>query len=115
LLRTSRSARIVNVSSGLGSLTHYGDPMWEFAQVKIFGYNASKAALNTLTVQPAAELKDAGVKVNAADPGFTATDLNGHRGHQTIPQSAEAAVRLAPLPDDGPTGGFFSAKGREPW
>jgi NAD(P)-dependent dehydrogenase (short-subunit alcohol dehydrogenase family) len=115
LLRKSISARIVNVSSGLGSLTHNSDPDWEFARVKIFGYNASKAALNMLTVQLAAELKDIGAKVNAADPGFTATDLNDHRGYQPVQQGAAAAVRLALLPDDGPTGGFFSANGPEPW
>lgn len=115
LLRKSDSARIVNVSSGLGSLAHNNDPTWEFAQVKFLGYNASKAALNMLTVQLAAELADTTIKVNSADPGFTATDLNNHRGHQTIPQGAAAAVRLALLPDDGPTGGFFSASQREPW
>ena len=115
LLRKSRAARIVNVSSGLGSLTLSGDPDWEFASVKHIGYSASKAALNMLTVQLAAELKGLGAKVNAADPGFTATDLNGHRGRQTVPQGAAAAVRLALLPDDGPTGGFFSAEGRQPW
>ena len=115
LLRKSRSARIVNVSSGLGSLTYNSDPAWPYAAVKLAGYNASKAALNMLTIQLAAELKDAGFKVNAADPGYTATDLNGHRGHQTIPEGAEAAVRLALLPDDGPTGGFFNAAGPQPW
>lgn len=115
LLRKSASARIVNVSSGLGSLTLNSDPSWEFAQVKLLGYNASKAALNMLTVQLAAELKDAGIKVNSADPGFTATDLNGHRGHQSVPEGAAAAIRLALLPDDGSTGGFFSASQPEPW
>ena len=115
LLRKSQSARIVNLSSGLGSLTHNSDPSWEFAQAKFLGYNASKAALNMLTVQLAAELKDAGIKVNSADPGFTATDLNSHRGYQTIPEGAAAAIRLALLADDGPTGGFFSAKRAEPW
>jgi len=68
-----------------------------------------------LTVQLAAELRDTGIKVNSADPGFTATDLNAHRGLQTIPEGAAAAVRLALLPDDGPTGGFFSASHPEPW
>lgn len=57
----------------------------------------------------AAELKDSGIKVNSADPGYAATDLNGRRGHQTIPEGSAAAVRLAVLPDDGPTGGFFNA------
>ena len=115
LLRKSASARIVNVSSGLGSLTHNSDPDWQFAAVKVLGYNGSKAALNMLTIQLAVELKDAGIKVNAADPGFTATDLNQHRGHQSVPEGADAAVRLALLPDDGPTGGFFSRDGQEPW
>jgi NAD(P)-dependent dehydrogenase (short-subunit alcohol dehydrogenase family) len=68
-----------------------------------------------LTVQLAAELREAGIKVNAADPGFTATDLNDHRGYQTIPEGAAAAVRLALLADEGPTGGFFSAARQEPW
>jgi len=115
LLRNSPSARIVNVSSGLGSLTHNGDPSWEFSQAKFLGYNGSKAALNMLTVQLAAELRDIGIKVNSADPGFTATDLNAYRGRQTIPEGAAAALRLALLPDDGPTGGFFSADYPEPW
>jgi len=68
-----------------------------------------------LTVVLAAELKDAGIKVNAADPGYTATDLNGRRGTQTIPEGAAAAVHLALLADDGPSGGFFSAAQIEPW
>jgi NAD(P)-dependent dehydrogenase (short-subunit alcohol dehydrogenase family) len=79
------------------------------------GYGASKAALNMLTVQLAAELKDSGIKVNSADTGYTATDLNGHRGRQTIPEGAAAAIRLALLPDDGPSGGFFSAGHPQPW
>jgi len=115
MLRKSRSARIVNVSSGLGSLAHNSNPTGQFATVKFLGYSASKAALNMLTVQLAAELRDNGIKVNSADPGFTATDLNDHRGHQTIPEGAAAAIRLALLPDDGPTGGFFSAAEQEPW
>jgi NAD(P)-dependent dehydrogenase (short-subunit alcohol dehydrogenase family) len=115
LLRKSASGRIVNVSSGLGSLTWNSDPGWEYAQVKLLGYNASKAAVNMLTVQLAAELANTPIKVNAADPGYTATDLNGHRGHQTVAEGAAAAIRLAMLPDDGPTGGFFSAAGPDPW
>ncbi|WP_375402121.1 SDR family oxidoreductase [uncultured Sphingomonas sp.] len=115
LLRRGRSPRIVNVSSSLGSIALNADPAWQYAAVKLTGYNASKAALNMLTVQLAATLSDVGIKVNAANPGYTATDLNGHAGHQTIEQGAEAAVRLALLPDDGPTGGFFSADGPEPW
>jgi NAD(P)-dependent dehydrogenase (short-subunit alcohol dehydrogenase family) len=115
MLRRAASARIVNVSSELGSLTLNSDPAWEFSHVRLLGYNASKAALNMLTVQLAAELQGLGIKVNSANPGFTATDLNGHRGHQTVEQGAEAAVRLALLAEAGPTGGFFSVTQREPW
>jgi NAD(P)-dependent dehydrogenase (short-subunit alcohol dehydrogenase family) len=115
LLRKSISARIVNVSSGLGSLAHNGDPTWQHANVKRMGYNGSKAALNMLTVQLAFELRDTGIKVNSADPGFTATDFNNYRGTQTVSEGAAAAIRLALLPDDGPTGGFFSAGKQEPW
>jgi hypothetical protein len=68
-----------------------------------------------LTVQLGAELQDTGIKVNWANLGFTATDLNGHRGRQTIPEGAAAAIRLALLPDEGPTGGFFSASNPQPW
>jgi len=114
-LRKSASARIVNVSSGLGSLARHSDPGWRFAQTRVLGYSASKAALNMLTIQLAAELKDSGIKVNSAEPGFTATDLNNHRGTQTVAEGAASAVRLATLPDDGPTGGAFSASGPEPW
>ncbi len=115
LLRKSRGARIVNVSSGLGSLTHNGNAQWEFADVKLLGYCASKAALNMLTVQLAHELRDSGIKVNSADPGYTATDLNGRRGYQSVAQGAIASIRLAVLEDDGPSGGFFSAAQAEPW
>jgi len=115
LLRKSSAGRIVNVSSGLGSLEYNGDLDWEFANVKYLGYSASKAALNMLTVQLAFELRETGIKVNSADPGFTATDLNQHRGHQTVEQGAAEAVRLALLPEDGPTGGFFCSAGRVPW
>jgi NAD(P)-dependent dehydrogenase (short-subunit alcohol dehydrogenase family) len=93
-LETSASGRIVNVSSGLGSLTQIGDSTSEFAVFIFIGYGASKAALNMLTVQ-AAELKDSGIKVNSAHPGCTATDLNGHRGRHTIPEGVTAAIRLA--------------------
>ncbi len=115
LLRKSSAGRIVNVSSGLGSIALNADPNSLFASYRLAGYNTSKTALNMLTVQLAAELADAGIKVNAADPGYTATDLNGHRGTQTVAEGAVAAVRLALLPDDGPSGGFFNAAGPQPW
>jgi NAD(P)-dependent dehydrogenase (short-subunit alcohol dehydrogenase family) len=115
LLRKAEAARIVNLSSGLGSITWNGDPEWEFAAVKLVGYNSSKAALNMLTVQLAFELRDTAIKVNAADPGFTATDLNGHRGTQTIEEGAAEAVRLALLPASGLTGGFTATGATNPW
>ena len=115
LLRQSPSARIVNVSSGLGSLTQNGDPRYPSADVKLIGYNASKAALNMLTVQLAYELRDTPIKVNSADPGYTATDLNGQRGNQTVPEGAAEAIRLALLPDDGPSGTYSDSKGVVPW
>jgi NAD(P)-dependent dehydrogenase (short-subunit alcohol dehydrogenase family) len=115
LLREAPSARIVNVSSGLGSLTLNADPGWEFAPYKLLGYCASKAAMNMLTVQLAYELRDTAIKVNSADPGYTATDLNGHSGRQTIAEGAAEPVRLALLPADGPTGGYSATTGPLPW
>lgn len=115
LVKQSASGRIVNMSSELGSLTHNGDPEWKFAQTKLLGYCASKAALNILTVQLAFELRDTNIKVNSANPGFTATALNGHRGEQTVEEGAIEPVRLALLGDDGPTSGFFEKDGEYPW
>ncbi len=115
LLRQSETGRIVNVSSGLGSLSQNADPDWDYVAVKPLAYNSSKAALNMMTVIFAAELKDMGIKVNAADPGYTATDLNQNQGHQTVEQGAIVAVRLATLPEAGPTGGFYDENGPVPW
>ena len=115
LLRKASSASIVNVSSGLGSLTKSGDPAWTHVAAKYLGYAASKAALNMLTVQLAYELRDTSVKVNSVDPGYTATDLNHHRGTQTIPEGAAEIIRLALLSDDGPSGTFSNAQGILPW
>jgi NAD(P)-dependent dehydrogenase (short-subunit alcohol dehydrogenase family) len=115
LLRKAPSARIVNVSSGLGSLTQNGDPSYSYASAKLIGYSASKAALNMMTVQLAYLLRGTTIKVNSADPGFTATDLNGRRGTQSIPEGAAEAIRLALLPDDGPTGTYSDSKGIVPW
>jgi NAD(P)-dependent dehydrogenase (short-subunit alcohol dehydrogenase family) len=115
LLRKAPSARIVNVSSGLGSLTQNGDLSYFAADVKFLGYSVSKAGLNMLTVQLAYELRDTAIKVNSADPGYTATDLNGHRGTQTIPEGAAEAIRLALLPGDGPTGTYSDSQGIVPW
>ena len=116
LLEKSPAARIVNVSSALGSLGLAADPESPIAQLgSLFGYAASKTALNAFTVRLAHELRDKRIKVNAACPGYVATDLNGHTGPRSVEQGAEIVVRLATLPDDGPTGGFFDDAGRVPW
>lgn len=115
LVKKSTSGRIVNISSGLGSIALNADPTWDYAAVKYIGYNASKAALNMFTVILADELKDTGIKVNTVNPGYTATDLNGNSGHQTVAEGAQEAVRVALLPDDGPTGAFTSKEGPDPW
>jgi NAD(P)-dependent dehydrogenase (short-subunit alcohol dehydrogenase family) len=116
LLKQSKHGRIVNMSSGLGSLSRNADPGSSLTlRNMLLAYCASKAALNMITVQFANELKDAGIKVNSANPGYTATDMNQHRGVRTVEQGAATPVRLALLPDDGPTGGVFSDDGPEPW
>ena len=115
LIRKSAAGRIVNVSSGLGSLTQHGDPAWEFYEVKPLAYNSSKTALNAFTVILAHELKDTNIKVNSADPGFTATDLNDHRGPKTVEEGASIITKLATLPADGATGGYFDDQGPLPW
>ena len=115
LLKASASARIVMVSSGLGSIGRGLDPASELSARNLLGYSSSKTALNAVTVAFAKELAPLGIKVNAADPGYTATDLNGHMGHRTVEQAAGIAVRLAMLDDDGPTAGFFNDEGPQPW
>ena len=115
LIRKSDAGRIVNVSSGLGSLTQNSDPSWEFYPVKLLAYNASKTALNAFTVMLAHELKDTAIKVNSADPGFTATDMNDHRGYKTVEQGAAIITQLATLPASGATGGYFDDHGVLPW
>lgn len=115
LVRNAASGRIVMVSSGLGSLTWNADPNWSFAAIKPLGYNGSKAILNMMTVQLAWELRDTPIKVNTVNPGYTATDLNGNSGTQTIGEGAAETVRQSLAPDDAPTGGFFETGGVVPW
>lgn len=110
LLRQAAAGRIVNVSSPLGSLTLSSQNDWG-----LLGYSASKAALNMLTVQLAHELRTTAIKVNSANPGYTATDLNGFAGTDTPAQGAAEAIRLALLPADGPTGTSSSATASLPW
>jgi NAD(P)-dependent dehydrogenase (short-subunit alcohol dehydrogenase family) len=115
LLGRSPRPRIINMASGLGSLALNSDPNHEFARVKLSAYNTSKAGVTMLTVIYAARLRDRGIKVNAADPGFCATDLNGHSGYRSAEQGAAIAIKLATLDDDGPSGGFFDETGPVPW
>ncbi len=115
LLRKSPAGRIVNISSGLGSLTFNSDPAWTGRDVKLIGYNASKAALNMLTVHLAFEMRDTKIKINSANPGYTKTDLNGNQGTQPVEVGAIEATRLALLDDDGPTGQSFSKDGPDSW
>jgi NAD(P)-dependent dehydrogenase (short-subunit alcohol dehydrogenase family) len=115
LLRRSAAGRIVNMSSDLGSLALNSDPQSPFAGYNLVAYQSSKTALNAVTVAYAKELRDTGIKVNAANPGFTATDLNGHRGYRTPSQGAVIAVQLATLGPDGPTGACLSEAGAVPW
>ena len=115
LLHNSQAGRIVNISSGLGSLTQNSDPNYEYAQIKYLAYNSSKTALNAMTVQFAHELKDTPIKVNSADPGYVATDINNNNGTRTVQQGASTPVRLATLPADGPTGSYFDDNGVIPW
>ncbi len=105
LLRRAPAARIVNVSSEVGSITGQSDPAHPLAQMPpSVQYPSSKAALNMITVMYAKELRDTPIKVNAANPGFTATDFNNHRGFRSASEGAEPSVYLATLPDDGPNG-----------
>jgi NAD(P)-dependent dehydrogenase (short-subunit alcohol dehydrogenase family) len=108
LLTKSKEPRIVNVTSGLGSLTLHSDPSWKYYSIKPVAYMASKAALNGYTIALAYELRDTAFKVNAVDPGYTATDFNHHSGPGTVEEAAARVVKAATLAVDGPTGQFFS-------
>lgn len=114
LLREAPAARIVNVSSSVGSLTLNSDPANRLRS--LYGtYSMSKTALNAVTIAFAADLESAGIKVNVACPGFTSTDLNNFEGTRTVEQAAREPVRLALLDSNGPTGTFSNEDGPLPW
>ncbi|GGL00432.1 short-chain dehydrogenase [Planomonospora parontospora subsp. parontospora] len=115
LLRRAPAARIVNMSSGLASLAQATDPQSSSWEHNYLAYNSSKSALNMVTVAYAKELAGTPIKVNAADPGYCATDMNGHSGPRTAEQGAAAAVRLALLDAGGPTGSYQDEDGVLPW
>jgi NAD(P)-dependent dehydrogenase (short-subunit alcohol dehydrogenase family) len=105
LLRLSPAARIVNVSSEVGSISSQTDPASPLSQLPASAqYPSSKAAVNMLTAMYAKELKYTPIRVNSANPGYCATDFNGNSGYRTAAQGAEPSVYLATLPDDGPNG-----------
>lgn len=120
LLKKSESPRISNITSGLGSLTLHSDPNWKYYNVKTAGYGTSKAALNAYTIVLAYELKDLPFKVNVIDPGYTATDFNGHNGPGSVESAASFIVKHTLTDDNAPTGQFFSndiedETGISPW
>ncbi|MFX0578188.1 SDR family NAD(P)-dependent oxidoreductase [Nocardia nepalensis] len=113
LLQRSAAPVVVNVSSGLASLTRVatpGTPAYAYPGV---AYAASKTVVNMLTVQYAKAFPN--IRINAVEPGFTKTDLNGNSGTQTVEEGAEIIVRMAQIGPDGPTGGYFDAEGALPW
>jgi NAD(P)-dependent dehydrogenase (short-subunit alcohol dehydrogenase family) len=115
LLKAAGEASVVMISSGLGSMGWLSDPENQFYGVNILGYNSSKSALNAVTVSFAKELASFGIKVNSADPGYTATDFNHHSGYRTVEQAAAGIVWLATQGPSGPTGGFYFEQSQIPW
>jgi NAD(P)-dependent dehydrogenase (short-subunit alcohol dehydrogenase family) len=120
LLKKSDSPRISNITSGLGSLTLHSDPSWKYYNFKATSYVTSKAALNAYTITLAYELKDLSFKVNAIDPGYTATDFNHHSGPGSVESAATFIIKHTDTADDAPTGMFYSndiedESGISPW
>jgi NAD(P)-dependent dehydrogenase (short-subunit alcohol dehydrogenase family) len=113
LLDRSESPVVVNVSSGLGSLADAVDPESAYFNLVNPSYCSSKAALNMLTIQYAKAFPR--VRINAVDPGFTATDLNEHRGVQSVEEGTDAIVQMASIGRDGPTATFVDRRGRVAW
>jgi NAD(P)-dependent dehydrogenase (short-subunit alcohol dehydrogenase family) len=113
LLEASGSPVVVNVSSGLASLAVTSDPDRIESQVTLLDYNSSKTALVMVTSQYAKAYP--AIRFNAVDPGYTATDLNGHSGPKSVEEGADIMVRMASIGTDGPTGGFFDADGPVAW
>ena len=108
LLKKSDNPRISNITSGLGSLTLHSDPGWKYYDIKTASYGTSKAALNAYTINLAYELKELPFKVNAIDPGYTATDFNHHSGPGTVESAASFIIKHTLTDENGPTGKFFS-------
>ena len=120
LLKKSEQPVIVNVTSGLASLTLQKDPSWQFYKSKSAAYGPSKTALNAYTIALAYEMRDTPFKINAVDPGYTATDFNRHAGHNDVSTAASHIVKVATTDKSGPTGKYISwdnnpSTGDSPW
>jgi len=115
LLRKAEAARIVNVSSTVGSLDALLGPNSYLPQLSLFAYASSKTALNALTAWFAVELRDTPIKINSVCPGYNATDLNDHSGTQHRSEGAKVVLRAATLSADGPSGTFFDVAGAVAW
>ena len=113
LLRKSAAPVIVNLSSGLASLTDLSNPDSYTHFYPGLSYPASKTTINAITIQYAKAFP--GIRINAVDPGYTNTDLNGRTGTQTVEEGAVIIVRMAQIGPDGPTGTFVSAHGPVAW
>jgi NAD(P)-dependent dehydrogenase (short-subunit alcohol dehydrogenase family) len=116
LLRLSPDARIVNVSSGVGSLAMNANPAFPYH--KFYGpiYPASKTALNAITLAMMIELESTGIKVNLVSPAFTKTNLNGYEGTESVEDGSREVVRIALLGPNGPTGTFTRWENADiPW
>ena len=115
LLKAAPAARIVNVSSQLGSITLHVDPNSPIYNFKLPAYDASKSALNSWTVHLAYELRDTPIKVNAIHPGYVQTDMNGGHGEIDVPTGAKSSVGMALIDANGPTGSFTYLGKTLPW
>jgi len=115
LLKSGEEPRIIMVSSGLGSLEWVSDRSHPYSQVAALGYTSSKTALNGVTVAFANALSEYGISVNAVDPGYTATDFNGHSGYRTVSEAAKGIVWLAAEASQTMTAGFYFDRKRAPW
>jgi len=120
LLKKSKRPRISNITSGLGSLTLHSDPTWKYYNFKAASYVTSKAALNAYTIALAYELRELPFKVNAIDPGYTATDFNHHSGPGSVESAAAFIIKHTFTDENAPTGQFFSSDiedetGISPW
>jgi NAD(P)-dependent dehydrogenase (short-subunit alcohol dehydrogenase family) len=113
LLERSPNPVVVNVSSGMGSLAVTSDPDRIESQIVALAYPSSKTAVNMLTSQYAKAFPH--MRINAVDPGYTATDLNGHSGTQSVHEGTDAIVRMASIDERGPTGAFVDRHGDVPW